>query len=99
LHRHGRDGQVRGRLGVQFDLDHGAVRLVRYAGCALLPRQYLQQWLLLQRQLPGRRLYLRQHGLELHLRLVQVRALHLRQRQRALLPDQHLPDQHRLRDL
>jgi hypothetical protein len=90
---------MRGRLGVQFDLDHGSMRPVRNGGCALLPGHHLQQRLLLQRQLPGRRLYLHQHQLKLQLRFVQIRALHLRQRGRAVLHDQHLPDQHRLRDL
>jgi hypothetical protein len=90
---------MRGRLGVQFDLDHGSVRPVRYGGCALLPGQYLQQRLLLQRQLPGRWFHLHQLEHELQLRFVQVRTLHMRQRGRAVLPDQHLPDQHRLRHL
>ena len=98
LSRHERNRPVRCRLGVQFDLVHGSVRLVRDARSAMLPGQYLWQWLLLQRQLPGRRLKL-QHQLKIHLWFVQVWALYLRQCGRAMLPDRHLPDQHWLRNV
>lgn len=100
LSRHQRDRPMRGGRGVQLDLIHRPLRPLRFARCALLPGQYLQQRLLLQQQLLGRRIDLhQQQQLELHLRFVQVRTLHLRQRRRAVLPGQHLPDQHRLRKL
>jgi len=58
LSRHQRDRPMCDRLGVQHGFVH--MRPVRIAGCALLPGQYLQQRLLLQRQLSGRRLSLHQ---------------------------------------
>ena len=94
---------MRVRLGVQYQpvLDHQPVRPLRHPGRALLRRQYLQQWLLLQRQLHGRRRDM-QHWeyvrLKLQLRHLQVRTLHLRKFRRAVLPYKHLRDRHRLRN-
>ena len=79
--------------------DHRPVCPVRQPGCPLLRRQYLQQWLLLQWQLYGRGHDMHQRQLRLQLRSVQIWPLHLREFRCAVLPDQHLPDQHRLRNL
>lgn len=67
---------------------------------ALLRGQHLRERLLFQWQLHRGRFYLQhQQHLEHNLRAVQVWPLHLRQRWRALLPQQHFPDGLRLFEL
>ena len=99
LRRHERHRSLRGGFGLQFNDHNGPVRPVRLPGRPLLRGQHLQQRLLFWRHLHGRRNDLRHLRFNVQLRFVQVWALHLRQLGRAVLLDQHFPDQHRLRDL
>jgi hypothetical protein len=96
-----RDRPLRGRFGLHLhllQLDRPLCNL-RNPGRALLHGQRLHQWLLLCRLLPGRWLHLHPKRVLDLVRNLQVRTLHVRKPRRALLPKQHLPDQHRMLQL